>query len=68
MDTLKIDSRKLDLLKRSNDLLEKTKKNYKKFVKERKLLLELTTNKSTDYDEWENILRSIEYLINSNNE
>lgn len=66
MYNLEIDSRKLDLLKRSNELLEKTKKKYKKYESERKTLLELTTNTSIEYDEWENILDSIETLIKSN--
>lgn len=66
MDISKIDPKKLDLLKRSNNLLEKTKKEYMKYEKERKILLELTRSESVDYDEWENILTSIENLINSN--
>lgn len=66
MSELKINPKKLDLLKRSNELLEKTKKNYKKYEKERKLILELTTSDSVDYEKWENILISIENLVNSN--
>lgn len=65
MSELKINPKKLDLLKRSNELLEKTKKNYKKYEKERKLILELTTSDSVDYEKWENILISIENLVNS---
>lgn len=68
MNSLEIDSKKLVLLKKSNELLEKTRENYKKYEKERKTLLELTRNESVDYDEWENTLISIENLINSNNE
>lgn len=67
MNDLEINPIKLDLLKRSNKLLEKTKKDYKKYEKERKMLLELTRNSSIDYDEWEQILVSIERLIDSNN-
>lgn len=63
MEPLGINPRKLNLLKRSNNLLEKTKKDYKKYEKERKTLLELTRNESVDYDEWENILTSIEILV-----
>lgn len=68
MDISKMDPKKLDLLKRSNNLLEKTKKEYMKYEKERKTLLDLTRNESVDYDEWENILTFIENLINSNSE
>lgn len=63
MNNLEIDNKKLDLLKRSNMLLEKTKKNHKMFQEERKLLLKLTSDKSLDYEIWENILTSIEILI-----
>lgn len=65
MSELKIDSKKLELLKRSNKLLEMTKKNYKKYEKERKLILELTTSDSVNYEQWENILISIENLVYS---
>ncbi len=65
MFNLSIDSQKLDLLKRSNDLLEKTKKQYKKYEKERKILLELTTNIPEDCENWEKTLNSIESLIKS---
>lgn len=68
MDILKMDSKRLDLLRKSNALLEKTKKEYKKYGNERRILLELTRNESIDYDEWENILISIENLINSSEE
>lgn len=68
MDILEIDPKRLDLLKKSNELLERTKKEYKKYEKERKIILELTRSKSVDYDEWKNILTSIENLINSNSD
>jgi len=68
MDISKIDPKRLDLLRKSNKLLEMTKKQYMKYEKERKKILELTRNESVDYDEWENILISIEKLINSNSE
>lgn len=68
MDVSKIDPKRLDLLRKSNKLLEMTKKQYMKYEKERKIILELTRNESVDYDEWENILISIENLINSNSE
>lgn len=66
MYNLDIDSSKLDLLKRSNDLLERTKKEYKKYEKERKLLLDLTTNIPEDCTKWKKILDSIESLVKSN--
>lgn len=68
MNILEIDPKRLDLLKKSNELLERTKKEYKKYEKERKIILELTRSKSVDYDEWKNILTSIENLINSNSD
>ena len=45
-----------------------TKKEYMKYEKERKILLELTRNQSVDYYEWESILTSIENLIASNSD
>lgn len=68
MNILEIDPKRLNLLKKSNELLERTKKEYKKYEKERKIILELTRSKSVDYDEWKNILTSIENLINSNSD
>ena len=65
MYNLNIDSKKLELLKRSNNLLERTRKKYKKYEIERKLLLELTTNMPEDYAKWEKILDSIETLVKS---
>ena len=65
MYNLNIDSKKLELLKRSNNLLERTRKKYKKYESERKLLLELTTNMPEDYAKWEKILDSIETLVKS---
>lgn len=63
MYNLEIDPKKLNLLKRSNVLLEKTKKEYKKYEKERKILLELTSNIPVDCEDWENILNDIEKLV-----
>ncbi len=65
MSNFEINARRLNLLKRSNELLDRTRTNYKKYEKERKLLLELTRCESVDYDEWENILKSIKELVNS---
>lgn len=63
MSILDFDSKKLELLKRTTLLLEKTKKNYKMYQEERKLLFKLTTDNSIDYKTWEKILDSIELLI-----
>ena len=68
MNNFEIDNKKFDLLRRSNELLEKTKKNYKLYPEERKLLLKLTTNKNIDYEIWEKILEAIEILINRQKE
>ena len=63
MDSLEINSKKLELLKRSNKLLEATKSNYKKYEKERKILLELTRNNSVNFGEWENTLKVFEDMV-----
>lgn len=63
MSVLEFDSKKLELLKRTTLLLEKTKKNYKMYHEERKLLFKLTTDNSIDYKTWEKILDSLEILI-----
>ena len=63
MSDFNIDSRKLDLLKRTNNLLEKTKKYASKYAKERKILLELTSKKEINYDELSNILDQFEKLM-----
>ena len=64
METLEINDRKLELLKRSNNLLEETKFEYKKYIKERKMLLELTQNPHVNYEEWEHIINYLEALVN----
>ena len=56
--------KRLNLLKRSNNLLERTKKNCNIYKEERKVLIKLTTDKTIDYEVWEKILDSIEILIN----
>lgn len=63
MENLEINSKKLELLKRSNKLLEATKSDYKKYEKERKILLELTRNSLVNYEEWEHILKNFEYMV-----
>lgn len=66
MNNLEFDNKKLELLKRSNILLEKTKKNYQLYQQERKLLLKLTNDSSINYKVWEEIINSMEILINRN--
>ena len=56
-------NKRLELLKRSNILLEKTKKTKKLYQEERKLLLKLSSDTSIDYDVWEKILDCLEVLI-----
>lgn len=63
METLKINGKKLDLLKRSNHLLEETKSDYKKYEKERKILLELTRNPHVNYDHWDHIINCFESIV-----
>ncbi|MDO5555395.1 MAG: hypothetical protein Q4G09_01690 [Clostridia bacterium] len=67
MENLEINSRKLELLKRSNILLEETKSNYKKYYKERQILLELTRNKLVNYEQWEHILKYFEDIVELDN-
>lgn len=63
MNNLDFENKRLELLKRSNTLLEKTKKNCKLYQEERKLLFKLTTDTSIDYEVWEKILDCLEVLI-----
>jgi hypothetical protein len=63
LEKIEIDAKKLDLLKRSNDLLDKTRKNASKFSKERKILLDLTVDKNVNYDKWESILEEYEKTL-----
>ena len=63
MSNLDFENKRLGLLKRSNILLEKTKKNHKLYQEERKLLFKLTTDTSIDYKVWEKILDCMEILL-----
>ena len=63
MNNLDFENKRLELLKRSNILLEKTKKNFKLYEEERKLLFKLTIDNSIDYEVWEIILDSLEVLL-----
>lgn len=63
MNNLDFENKRLELLKRSNILLEKTKNNCKLYQEERKLLFKLTINNSIDYEVWERILDCLEMLI-----
>ena len=63
MNNLDFENKRLELLKRSNILLEKTKKNCKLYQEERKLLFKLTTDTSIDYEVWKKILDCLEILI-----
>jgi len=63
MNNLDFENKRLELLKRSNILLEKTKNNFKQYQEERKLLFKLSTDTSIDYELWEKILDCLEVLI-----
>ena len=65
MTDFNFDAKRLDLLKKSNELLNKTKNNYKKYTNERKILFEFTIKKPINYDEWKSFLISFEKLINN---
>jgi nicotinic acid phosphoribosyltransferase len=64
MNNLEITNKKLELLKRTNKLLEETKLEFKKYEKERKLLLEFTQNSNPNTEQWEQILAYLESIIN----
>jgi len=51
-----------DFLKRTNDLLEKTKKDAKKYAKERYDLFNYTMDNNPNYEEWEKALKDFEDL------
>ncbi|MBQ3145112.1 MAG: hypothetical protein IJB90_00745 [Clostridia bacterium] len=63
MNNSVFENKRLELLKRSNNLLEKTNKNYKIYQEERKLLFKLTTDNSINYEVWEKILDCMEILL-----
>jgi len=63
MNNLDFENKRLELLKRSNNLLEKTKNHFKQYQEERKLLFKLSTDTSIDYELWEKILDCLEVLI-----
>ena len=63
MENLEINNKKLELLRRSDILLEATKSEYKKYIKERKMLLELTQNPHVNYEQWEHILYYLESIV-----
>lgn len=60
MSKIQIDPRKLILLERSNNLLENTKKFANKYSKERKILLDFTSKKEVDLEEWSVFLENFE--------
>lgn len=64
MNNLEITNKKLELLKRTNKLLEETKLEFKKYEKERKLLLEFTQNSNSNTEQWEQNLAYLEGIIN----
>ena len=64
----KIDSKRLNLLIKSHNLLEKTKKDFKKYEKERRQLYEFTVKENVNYKEWEDTLKSIDKSIKSNSQ
>ena len=64
MNNLEITNKKLELLKRTNKLLEETKIEFKKYEKEIKLLLEFTQNSNPNTEQWEHILVYLESIIN----
>ena len=64
MNNLEITNKKLELLKRTNKLLEETKIEFRKYEKERKLLLEFTRDFNPNTEQWEQILAYLESIIN----
>ena len=66
MNNIEIDSKKLDLLKRTNYLLEETKTDHIIYKKERKLLLEFSKSSYANYNHWENVVNLLENIIDVN--
>lgn len=64
MNNLEITNKKLELLKRTNKLLEETRLEFRKYEKERKLLLEFTRDSNPNTEQWEQILAYLESIIN----
>ena len=64
MNNLEITNKKLELLKRTNKLLEETRLEFRKYEKERKLLLEFTRDSNPNIEQWEQILAYLESIIN----
>lgn len=58
-----LNNKRLNLLKRSNILLDKTKNNYKVYENERKILLKLSENPNVNYNYWENVINNLENII-----
>ena len=64
MNKFDITNKKLELLKRTNKLLEETRLEFRKYEKERKLLLEFTRDSNPNTEQWEQILAYLESIIN----
>lgn len=64
MNKFDITNKKLELLKRTNKLLEETKLEFRKYEKERKLLLKFTRDSNPNTEQWEQILAYLESIIN----
>ena len=64
MNKFDITNKKLELLKRTNKLLEETKIEFRKYEKERKLLLKFTRDSNPNTEQWEQILAYLESIIN----
>lgn len=64
MNKFDITNKKLELLKRTNKLLEETKIEFRKYEKERKLLLKFTRDSNPNTEQWDQILAYLESIIN----
>ena len=54
---------RLGLLKRSNEIFEKTKYDFKNYTKERRALLEFTQKENPNYLLWKHMVKDFETLI-----
>ena len=52
-----------NFLKRSNQILEKTKKHSNKYSKERHILFNYTMDPNPNYEEWKHFLESFEETL-----
>lgn len=61
---MEIDDLRIKLLKRSNDILERTKTNFENYQEERLTLLKFTEDENPNYKLWEHMVVFFESVVN----